>query len=168
VKPYIFLGDSTLLESTILTDNEYHYSWTPSIHLTNPDQSSTFTHPEETTTYTVKVTDSFGCYKKDTVTVYVTERICDEPYVFIPNAFTPNGDGNNDILYVRSDILEIFTFRIYNRLGELLFETSNVNNGWTGVYKGEKCTPGVYDYYLEGKCNNKEYILKKGNITLIR
>jgi hypothetical protein len=49
-----------------------------------------------------------------------------------------------------------------------LFETSNVNVGWDGIYKGEKCTPGVYDYYLEGTCNNKEYILKKGNITLIR
>jgi len=168
VKPYIFLGDSTLLESTILTDNEYHYSWTPSIHVTHPDQSSTYSRPEVTTTFTVKVTDSFGCYKKDTVTIYVTERICDEPYVFIPNAFTPNGDDINDVLYVRSEILEDFTFRIYNRLGELLFETSNVNVGWDGIYKGEKCTPGVYDYYLEGKCNNKEYILKKGNITLIR
>jgi gliding motility-associated-like protein len=114
------------------------------------------------------VTDTFGCFKTDTVTVFVTERICEEPYVYIPNAFTPNGDGNNDILYVRSEILETFTFRIYNRLGELLFETTNTQSGWDGKFKGEKCIPGVYDYYLEGKCNNKEYILKKGNITLIR
>jgi gliding motility-associated-like protein len=168
VNPNIFLGDSTLLESILFTDNIYYYSWTPIVNVSNPTEASTYVHPEETTTYTVRVTDSFGCYKDDTVTVFVTERICDEPYVFIPNAFTPNGDGTNDILYVRSDILENFTFRVYNRLGELLFETSNVDKGWDGKYKGDKCIPGVYDFYLEGRCNNKEYILKKGNVTLIR
>lgn len=166
--PYIFLGESTLLESNLLSDHEYQYSWTPALHLTTPFEHNTSAQPIVTTLYTLKVTDTFGCFKTDTVTVFVTERICEEPYVYIPNAFTPNGDGNNDILYVRSEILETFTFRIYNRLGELLFETTNTQSGWDGKFKGEKCIPGVYDYYLEGKCNNKEYILKKGNITLIR
>ena len=165
---HIYLGESTLLESTLYTDNEYTYSWTPVNHLATPHENSTMASPVETTLYTVKVTDYFGCYKSDTVTVFVTERICDEPYVYIPNAFTPNGDGNNDVLYVRSEIMNQFVFRVYNRLGELMFETRDLSNGWDGKYKGEKCTPGVYDYYLEGRCLNMEPILKKGNITLIR
>ena len=168
IHPHIFLGESTLLESTLLTDNVYQYSWTPSLNLATPFQHNTNASPTETTLYTIKVTDIFGCFKTDTVTIFVTERICDEPFIFIPNAFTPNGDGINDVLYVRSDIIESFTFRIYNRLGELIFETSSTSIGWDGKYKGEKCTPGVYDYYLEGICNNKEIILKKGNITLIK
>jgi len=164
----IYLGESTLLESTIYTDNQYNYSWTPSNHLETPTGHSTLASPIETTLYTVKVTDIFGCFKNDTVTVFVTERICDEPYLFIPNAFSPNGDGNNDILYVRSEIIEQFVFGVYNRIGELMFETTDQSIGWDGKYKGEKCTPGVYDFYLEGKCVNNEPVLKKGNVTLIR
>ena len=110
----------------------------------------------------------FWLYKSDTITVFVTERICDEPYVYVPNAFTPNNDGKNDILFVRSDILEEFVLRIYDRWGELIFETNSLDKGWDGTYKNEPCMPGVYDYFLEGYCNNKKEILKKGNITLIR
>ncbi|HPS71239.1 MAG TPA: gliding motility-associated C-terminal domain-containing protein, partial [Bacteroidales bacterium] len=164
----IYLGESTLLESTLYTDNQYNYSWTPSNHLETPHEHTTLASPVETTLFTVKVTDVFGCFKSDTVTVFVIERICDEPYVYIPNAFTPNGDGNNDVLYVRSEIMDQFVFRVYNRLGELMFETKDKSMGWDGKYKGEKCTPGVYDYYLEGRCVNMEPILKKGNVTLIR
>lgn len=164
----IFLGETTLLESTNFTDNIYTYSWTPSNFLSTPTNHSTFASPIITTLYTVRVTDIFGCFKDDTVTVYVTERICDEPYVFVPNAFTPNGDGINDVFNVRSVILDVFTLKIYNRLGELLFETSNHSKGWDGTFKGENCPAGVYDYFLEGVCNNQKQILKKGNVTLIR
>lgn len=166
--PRIFLGESTLLESTNFTDNIYTYNWTPTILVTTPTNHSTIATPVITTLFTVRVTDIFGCFKDDTVTIYVTERICDEPYVFVPNAFTPNGDGNNDVFCVRSLILEEFTLKIYNRLGELLFETNNLTKSWDGTFKGDKCPAGVYDYFLEGVCNNQEQILKKGNVTLIR
>lgn len=166
--PNIFLGQNALLESTNYTDNLYIYSWTPAHLVASPTNHSTNASPIITTIFTVKVTDIYGCSKEDTVTIFVTERICDEPYVYVPNAFTPNGDGNNDVLYVRSEILEIFTLRIYNRLGELLFETNNLLQGWGGTYKGENCPAGVYDFFLEGFCNNQKQILKKGNITLIR
>lgn len=167
-KAHIYLGESTLLESTLFSDNQYNYSWTPSNHLETPHEHTTLASPVETTLFTVKVTDVYGCYKNDTVTIFVTERICDEPYVYIPNAFTPNGDGNNDVLYVRSEILDQFILRVYNRLGELMFETTDQSKGWDGKYKGEYCTPGVYDYYMEGRCVNMEPIMKKGNVTLIR
>lgn len=164
----IFLGESTFLESTNYTDNQYTYSWTPSESLSSPHTPTTTASPEVTTLYTIEVTDHFGCTKSDTITVFVTERICDEPYVYVPNAFTPNNDGKNDILFVRSDILEEFVLRIYDRWGELIFETNSLDKGWDGTYKNEPCMPGVYDYFLEGYCNNKKEILKKGNITLIR
>lgn len=166
--PNIFLGESALLESTNFTDNVYTYSWTPVEFVTTPTNHSTYVSPLITTLYTVKVTDIFGCFKEDTVTIFVTERICDEPYVFVPNAFTPNHDGLNDVLNVRSVILDAFTLKIYNRLGELLFETNNLSKSWDGTYKGEDVPAGVYDYFLEGVCNNHKQILKKGNITLIR
>ncbi|PKP28106.1 MAG: hypothetical protein CVU02_02070, partial [Bacteroidetes bacterium HGW-Bacteroidetes-19] len=166
--PNIFLGESAFLESTNFTDNVYTYSWTPVEFVTTPTNHSTYVHPLITTLYTVKVTDIFGCFKEDTVTIFVTERICDEPYVFVPNAFTPNHDGLNDVLNVRSVILDDFTLKIYNRLGELLFETNNFSKSWDGTYKGEDVPAGVYDYFLEGVCNNHKKILKKGNITLIR
>ncbi|MEG1556219.1 MAG: gliding motility-associated C-terminal domain-containing protein, partial [Bacteroidales bacterium] len=93
---------------------------------------------------------------------------CDEPLVFIPNAFTPNGDGKNDILYVRSVLLEKVQWMIYNRWGEKVFETNNLEQGWDGLYKGKHCEPGVYDYYFEGTCTNGEVYVHKGNVTILR
>ena len=87
--------------------------------------------------------------------------------MFVPNTFTPNDDGKNDILYVRSSILTEFTLRIYDRWGELIFESSSLDKGWDGSYKGKMCEQGVYDYYLQGVCINGEKIIKKGNITLL-
>ena len=136
----------------------------------NPDEATTTARPTHTTTFMVEVTDIFGCKMWDTVYVKVTEKYCGEPLIFIPNAFTPNGDGKNDKLFVRSEIIESFTFRIYNRWGELIFETQNIEEGWDGKYNGKNCPPGVYDYYYEGVCVGESHAKykTKGNITLIR
>ncbi len=166
---HIFLKESTILFSTDYQEDEYTYSWTPDDDLSDPDQMSTEAKPEVTTLYTVTITDKFGCQKSDTVTIYVTERICDEPYIYVPNAFSPNNDNINDILYVRSEIIESeIIFKIFDKWGELMFETTDISEGWNGTYKGEDCMPGVYDYYLEGKCYGVMKFMKKGNVTLIR
>ena len=148
--------------------NDYTYQWTPAESLANPTLPSTTATLETTTTYTVSVTDTFGCTCTATVTVMVTPVVCDNPFVFIPNSFTPNGDGVNDLLYVRSDILDECYFVIYDRWGEKLFETSDQNIGWDGKYKQKECQRGTYDYYFKGKCKDGDTLELKGNVTLIR
>ena len=146
----------------------YTYLWTPSENMSTPNLPNTTVSPNVTTTYTVNVTDTFGCTLTDTVMLKVDPVSCDMPYVFIPNSFTPNGDGMNDILYVRSDILEEMFFVIYNRWGERIFETHDQTIGWDGKFKKKDCQTGVYDYYFKGKCKDGDELELKGNVTLIR
>lgn len=116
----------------------------------------------------VTVQSQYGCSKSDTVMIYVKELICGEPDVFIPNAFTPNNDNANDEILVRGNNIDEFVLRIYDRWGELVFETSDQSTGWDGTFKGKACDPAVYDYYFEATCIDQEKFFKKGNITLIR
>lgn len=119
----------------------------------------------ETTTFYVTGYNSKNCRRVDTVVVKV-DTDCGE--MFIPSAFSPNGDGRNDILYVRGRCLKNFTFQIFNRWGELVFETSDQNIGWDGTQSGQPLNTGVFIYKLEGTTyDNKQYI-QKGNITLLR
>lgn len=86
--------------------------------------------------------------------------------IHIPNAFSPNNDGINDVLYVLGDdnCCE-FTMKIFDRWGEKLFETNNINNGWDGTYRGKLLDVGVYAYFIVYECSNK---IEEGSITLIR
>ena len=162
----IIEGTSTNLYSTNYSGN-YTYQWEPSTGLSTPTSHETAAMPHETTSYTVSVIDEYGCKLSKDVTIEVQPLVCDDPLVFIPNTFTPNNDGKNDILYVRSSILKNFTIKIYNRWGELIFESNSLDIGWDGTYKGKLCEQGVYDYYITGSCINDEKITKKGNITLL-
>lgn len=136
--------------------------------MTTPNEASTIVVPTETTTYTVKITDSFGCTKTVSIKVTVIPISCDNPFVFVPNSFTPNGDGVNDVLYVRSDIIKELYFVIYNRWGEKIFETNQQSIGWDGKFKNKECQRGAYDYYLKCKCIDGDEKEMKGSITLIR
>jgi len=146
----------------------YNYHWTPSYNAETPDNSYTVVHPSVSTTYVVQVTDSFNCFKTDSVYIDVAPLICDTPFVFIPNIFTPNSDGRNDVLYVRSAILQQFHFVIYSRWGQKVFETTDADKGWDGTFKGEPCQNGVYDYYFKGTCIDGQESEIKGNIMLVR
>jgi len=88
--------------------------------------------------------------------------------IFVPNAFTPNGDGRNDIVYVHSTNIRSLKFYIYDQWGELLYTSLNQSNGWDGTYKGTKEPVGVYVYYLEATMNDGLLVNKKGTITLLR
>jgi len=87
--------------------------------------------------------------------------------IFVPNAFTPNNDSENDCLYVRGDF-ESMEFSIYDRWGEKMFETTDRSSCWDGTYKGELVDPGVFVYHLTVKCAGMEDVFKKGNVTVIR
>jgi len=88
--------------------------------------------------------------------------------IFIPNAFTPNGDGNNDVLYVYGNTIQKLTFSVYDQWGELQFRTTNKAAGWDGTYKGHAQPVGVYVYYAEVTLDNGQVVKKKGTVTLIR
>ena len=163
---YIYAGQSSQLIAQ--SNSSYFYSWTPANTLSNSHVNNPIATPTQTTEYIVQVTDAYGCTNVDTVVVTVLDVICNEPYIYVPNAFTPNGDGKNDILYVHADMATDIYFAIYDRWGELIFETTNTSKGWDGTYKGKPLDPAVFVYYLKVTCLNKMQFEKKGNITLIR
>ncbi len=165
-KDTIWETQNVQLNSTEL--DGFTYSWLPSASLNNPNIHNPIATPSRTTEYVVYVRDQYGCLLTDTVRITVLEVICDEPFVYVPNAFTPNGDGNNDVLFVRSDIVVEVIFAVYDRWGEKIFETTQLDKGWDGTYKGRKSDPGVFVYYLDATCLNRDKLVKKGNVTLIR
>jgi gliding motility-associated-like protein len=148
-------------------DTSWKYSWAPDNGLSSATSPTPSATPNKTTTYHLTITDKYGCTQIDSVRITLLDTRCDEPYIFIPNAFTPDATSNN-ILYVRSIVIEQLYFAIYNRWGEKVFETNDQKKGWDGTYRGEKCSPAVFDYYLEATCLNKQTYKHKGNITLIR
>ncbi|HTD98544.1 MAG TPA: gliding motility-associated C-terminal domain-containing protein [Mucilaginibacter sp.] len=88
--------------------------------------------------------------------------------IFVPNAFTPNGDGKNDIVYVRGGTIKSLKFYVYDQWGELLYTSLNQQSGWDGTYKGTKEPVGVYVYYVEAIMNDGHQVNKKGTITLLK
>lgn len=88
--------------------------------------------------------------------------------VDVPNAFSPNGDAQNNVLYVKGQGVETIDFRVYNRWGEKVFESDNMNIGWDGTYKDEPQPMEAYGYYLKAVFLNGEIVEKKGNVTLLR
>jgi gliding motility-associated-like protein len=90
------------------------------------------------------------------------------PGIYVPTAFTPNGDGLNDILRAVTFDADLKKFTIYNRWGEIVFTTTDANKGWDGLLKGEKQQTGVYVWYAEGTDFNNVPISIKGTTTLIR
>jgi gliding motility-associated-like protein len=147
--------------------NGYSYSWTPTLGVESSTSQVTKAVVDVTTLFTLFVTDGI-CTKSDTVLVKVFPWICGESSMFIPNAFSPNGDGQNDVLYVRGKMIKDMTFRVFNRWGELMFESFDRGDGWDGTYKGKKMDPDVYDYYLKVTCIDNIESIVKGNITLLK
>ena len=90
------------------------------------------------------------------------------PILDIPNAFSPNGDGNNDIIYIHGFGIEQMTWRIYDRWGNLVFASTNQTEGWNGLLNGKPLAQDVYHYTLQVEFSTKEKLLKKGDITLLR
>jgi gliding motility-associated-like protein len=145
----------------------YSYSWSPQDGVANPNAQSTDATVDETTLYTLTVSDGI-CAKTDTVQVHTFEFICGDPYLYIPNAFSPNGDNENDVLYVRGALVEEMVFRVFDRWGEMVFESFDRTNGWDGTYRGRDLDPDTYDYYLKVTCIGGDEAIVKGNITLLR
>ncbi|HUH74636.1 MAG TPA: gliding motility-associated C-terminal domain-containing protein [Chitinophagales bacterium] len=164
--PFVAKGEATVLNA--VPDSYLSYQWYPSILVEDSTLASTVAIIEETTDFIVVAKSKNGCIATDTVRVEVKDLRCGEDNIFIPTAFTPNGDGINDVWKVRTAIAEGFTVQIYNRWGELVFESNDLERGWDGVFQGKPSESGSYAYYLTVVCQNEEQYFAKGNITLIR
>jgi gliding motility-associated-like protein len=145
--------------------------WSPTGSIFRSDFPGITVKPRETTTYLVEVTNEGGCRTTDNLTVFV---ICTGSNVFIPNTFSPNNDGANDIFFPRgTGLFSIKTARVFNRWGEVVYEKSNflandASSGWDGMHKGVKQSPDVYVYVIEVLCDNNTVLALKGNVALIR
>jgi len=165
----IVAGGSIPIQTT--GTNIATYAWTPSDGLSCNNCAEPVAAPTKTTTYRVNVVSEHGCISSDEVTVFVT---CDEKQLWLPNTFTPNGDGQNDRFYPHGKgITSVTRFRIYNRWGEVIYDMTNMptddpNYGWDGTYKNQQLKPDVFVYYITAKCSTGEPLEIKGDITLVR
>jgi gliding motility-associated-like protein len=123
----------------------------------------------QSVTIIVRATGGFSCQLSSNsapVTGTATNPLVDQ--IFVANAFTPNGDGKNDIVYVHNENIKSLKFYVYDQWGELLYVSQSQQNGWDGNFKGKTEPAGVYVYYLEAIMNDGQQVKKKGTITLLR
>ena len=172
--PHVALGDSIRLDvnTSVGQDNIQSVSWSPRI----PDCDgcfSVYVHPVTMPfeTYTATVIDNNGCTATDSITIYVDE-VKD---VYIPNAFSPNDDGINDIFSINAGVSveEIEYIQIFNRWGNLVFENKNFQpntfkNGWNGLANGKPQPTGYYTYILSVKLVDGSSVLQSGGVVLLR
>jgi len=141
------------------------YSWIPSTGLTNENTDAPTFNYGETTDYLIHITTSAGCFTDDTVLV----KVYTVKGILVPSAFTPNGDGLNDVLKAFTiDIKQLNYFRIYNKWGQLVFESNNTSIGWDGTFKGEPQALGNYVWIGQGIDNNGRIVNQHGQVLLIR
>jgi gliding motility-associated-like protein len=171
----IDLGQTTTLSpTTIPLGSPGEFSWLPPNYLSCILCKTTKANPVNTTTYTVKLTNSYGCVYSDSVTVFVNPL---HP-VYIPNVFTPNGDGKNDIFqpFSNGSVRNIKSFKIFDRWGEQVFEAHDApiqqNNfgagtGWDGTFKGKPMNPGVFVYLIEFNFIDGGTEVYKGDVSLV-
>lgn len=145
--------------------------WTPTGNIFRNNYPSISVKPRETTQYIVEVVNSGGCRTRDMVTINV---LCNGANVFIPNTFSPNADGSNDVFYPRgSGLFRIKSARVFDRWGEIVYEkndfnANDANAGWNGMFRGKMLTTDVYIYTFEIICDNNSTLIYKGNIALIK
>jgi gliding motility-associated-like protein len=141
------------------------YLWSPAALLNNPSSDQPLATLQNDTRFTVIVTDAAGCVGSDTVFVKVYEG----PAYYVPNAFSPNGDGLNDIFRpVPVGMVNTEFFRVFNRYGEIIFETNKWMQGWDGNYKGRPQPVGTYVWVVKGTDRNGNITEAKGTVVLIR
>lgn len=142
-----------------------NYSWSPSSWLACSTCSITSTTPTVTTMYIVSNYNSPYCRAVDTVIVKV-DFICGD--FFIPNAFSPNGDGLNETVNIHGFCVGTFNLQIFDRWGEKVFETTDKSMGWDGSFRGKPMDTGVFVYRVDGITIDGKPFSLKGNITLLR
>ena len=160
----IIIGEQVILNA--YSDDILTYDWFPSYNLTCTNCPQTIASPLEPTTYELTVTDINKCFTK---TFDVNIDIIKEYTIDVPTAFTPNGDGINDKIFVRGwGVEDLILFRIFNRYGEIVFETTDKNIGWDGTYKGKMQATETFTYIASIKTYDNRILSKRGTIKLLK
>jgi gliding motility-associated-like protein len=166
------LGFTTTLRAIVVpTDRIYSYLWTPFDSLLTPRRAITVAAPTKTTLYTVTVRDTNNCTAVDQVLIEVKK---DRP-VFVPNVFSPNHDGNNDVFMIfgNASAVKVQELKIFDRWGDMVFSAQDtpLNDsrfGWDGTFRGKDLTPQVFAYFAKVIFVDGEIVLYSGDITLMR
>jgi gliding motility-associated-like protein len=143
-----------------------NYQWSPNRGLNNSANRDVIFSFDQKTEFLITITSPAGCVTIDTqlVNIEITQS-----GIFVPKAWTPNGDGHNDLLFpLTLNIVKISYFRIFNRWGQLMFETNALNTGWNGIYKGNPQAMEVFTWTVEAVTITGEIIRRSGNSVLIR
>jgi gliding motility-associated-like protein len=143
------------------------YTWSPPDGLNDLRLYNPVASPAATTTYQVQITKANGCIVTDTITVFVGTGNLDNAFL-VPNAFTPDGDGKNDCFGIRHwGAVSNVQFMVYNRWGQLVFQTTNPSECWDGRYKGTPMPTATYVYMINAitPCGP---VVRKGTVTLVR
>lgn len=166
----VSVGSSIILRPEISKD-VLGIIWSPTTWLNCISCPTPVASPKQTIAYTLQAVNEGGCITRDEVKLNV---FCNNSNLFVPNTFSPNSDGHNDVFYPRGKgVFSIRSLRIFNRWGDLVFQQLNfvpndASKGWNGLHKGQLAPQDVYVYTLEIICENNTIFNEKGNITLIR
>lgn len=149
--------------------SNYLWTWAPASlpnWLSSTSGATTVATPDDNITYIVQGTDKYGCRGTDSVVLLVYTV---DPSMYVPTAFTPNGDNLNDIIKpIMLGMKALNYFRVYNRFGELMYETQEQRKGWDGIYKGKKQDSATFVWMAQGVTYKGEVITRKGFVVLIR
>ncbi|QJB41905.1 PKD domain-containing protein [Chitinophaga oryzae] len=147
------------------------WQWSPADYLDNAASPFTNAAVRKSISYAITGTNQYGCTKSDVMRI---DLVCNTDLIFIPNTFSPNGDGVNDLFYLRGKGISLVkSFRIFNRLGQEVFHRENIqvediSAGWNGTFNGQPQGADVYIYFVEAYCDANEFFRLKGNVTLLR
>jgi len=161
-------GNSTLLIGSS-TGTGVTYTWTPGASLNCSDCLTPTANPGTTTTYTLYVKDNMGCVDSSMITITVKKACTSDEDIYIANIFSPNNDGKNDVLNIEGNAITNIYWAIYDRWGNLLFETTDQAQGWDGTKNGNPMETGTYVYYLKAICIKTNAEIKlKGNVSIVK
>lgn len=158
-------GDEAMLTGSNINGTPIAIAWAPPATLTGANTFTPVAKPQVTTSYTLSVTDANGCTSSDNALVTVI------PYCLkIMNAFTPNGDGQNDRWLVTngSSCTKRIAVAVYNRYGNIVYKNDNYNNDWTGTYNGKPVADGTYYYAVTYTTITDRTVVLKGDVTILR
>jgi gliding motility-associated-like protein len=159
----INLGDSVVLNGSV-SGTSVNFSWSPPSFIDDIHSKTPTVYPPEDAEYILTVNSEVGCGSSSSSAIVKVYKD-----VYVPSAFTPNNDGKNDLFRVMAaDNYKRFKLVVYNRWGQLIFETTDMNKGWDGKFRDVQLASDVYVYYLEIVSASNRTITKKGTITLIR
>lgn len=161
----VYEGDHVPLVANISNGNGLGtYNWQPDTLLTCGVCSNTIALASDTMLYVLNYTDNNGCSASDSIVL----NVLPVKEIFWPNAFSPNGDGNNDLYLPYGNNVKLIDWKVFNRWGEKIFESTNFFEGWDGTYKGKPQNPAVYIYEATVTLMNGNTKNFKGSFVLIR